>query len=247
MSDLANLGEQGFKDLGNHNSLPGFNRITQKIGSDYTRAEDRRLNILVAMTLLEIRQKLIISGKHYDNLKVPYPFCNLLSESDVYKLSRKFTNDIEINFDEEGYIVLLRDVEEQKVAAPRIEKIDFRIIKRKVGGRGTKRVDATHSHSALGLRVIDSSIGLHAEDYLENSKLNKLYGKELIRIGHTNLETTVLSDGNVPGADFIVGKLDKPLQFIEVKSTKTFPPKSIRLTASELSRAKVVPSTGNTI
>ncbi len=80
-----------------------------------------------------------------------------------------------------------------------------------------------------------------AEDWVE-SRLKSIYRDSYIqRIGHTSLERTVLEDGHLPGADLIVhdSESKSPERFVEVKSASGATPISIRLTASELKRAKV--------
>lgn len=81
---------------------------------------------------------------------------------------------------------------------------------------------------------------LEAEDWVE-SRLRQTYPDRLIwRIGHTKEEFVPLDDGELPGADLIV--LDPQTQsrerFVEVKSAVASFPSAIRLTASELRRAK---------
>lgn len=79
-----------------------------------------------------------------------------------------------------------------------------------------------------------------AEDWVENRARQIYPGRCIRRIGHTPLELEALEDGYLPGADIIV--LDAQGQhlerFIEVKSAVGTLPSSIRLTASELRRAK---------
>ena len=79
-----------------------------------------------------------------------------------------------------------------------------------------------------------------AEDLIGNL-LRKTYGDSCVkRIGHTNLEMVVLDDGLLPGADFVIFDCEcKSIQrFAEVKSSTNSTPTSIRLTSSELQRAK---------
>ncbi len=79
-----------------------------------------------------------------------------------------------------------------------------------------------------------------AEDWVEQRALQIYPDRCIRRIGHTSLELVALDDGYLPGADLIV--LDalgrQPERFIEVKSAVGSFPSSIRLTASELQRAK---------
>ena len=74
-----------------------LNDTVVKIGSAYTQAEERRLHYLVSMALLTIAQNL---RRHTSvRLLVPRPFCNLLTEADIYRLHNQYTSDINIWFD----------------------------------------------------------------------------------------------------------------------------------------------------
>ena len=79
-----------------------------------------------------------------------------------------------------------------------------------------------------------------AEDWVENRVRQIYHGRCIRRIGHTPLELEVMDDGYLPGADIVVFDAlghDRE-RFIEVKSAVGTFPFSIRLTASELQRAK---------
>ena len=79
-----------------------------------------------------------------------------------------------------------------------------------------------------------------AEDWVEHRARQIYPGRCIRRIGHTPLELVALDDGHLPGADIIVFDAlgHHPERFIEVKSAVGSFPSSIRLTASELRRAK---------
>lgn len=79
-----------------------------------------------------------------------------------------------------------------------------------------------------------------AEDWVGTQLLATHEIASVQRIGHTDREREHLADGLLPGADFIIADpdSDKPQRFIEVKSAAGSFPTSIRLTASELRRAK---------
>lgn len=79
-----------------------------------------------------------------------------------------------------------------------------------------------------------------AEDWVEQRARQIYPGRCIRRIGHTPLEREVLEDGHLPGADIIVMDAigHHRERFIEVKSAEGSFPSSIRLTASELRRAK---------
>ena len=79
-----------------------------------------------------------------------------------------------------------------------------------------------------------------AEDWVEH-RLRQEHGDCCVRrIGHTNLEVVPLDDGFLPGADLIISdpEIQSPRRFVEVKSASGSFPTSVRLTASELQRAK---------
>ena len=87
---------------------------------------------------------------------------------------------------------------------------------------------------------VDAPRSSEAEDWVED-RLRKMYGQDLVqRYGHTDAETIPIADGFLPGADLIV--LDPssraPQCFVEVKSSSGSVPRSIRLTATELQRAR---------
>lgn len=79
-----------------------------------------------------------------------------------------------------------------------------------------------------------------AEDWVEYHLRQMYDDRYVMRIGHTSLEVVPLDDGYLPGADIIVfdPESQQPERFIEVKSASGSLPASIRLTASELQRAK---------
>lgn len=81
---------------------------------------------------------------------------------------------------------------------------------------------------------------LEAEDYIERTILKPRHGKALVRVGHTDREFVLLSDGSIPGADFYVKEKNpkKGIRFYEIKSALNSVPASIRITRSEYMRAK---------
>ena len=96
-------------------------------------------------------------------------------------------------------------------------------------------------HSAPSETVtIQAPRALEAEDWVETRLLETNDSYRVRRIGHTSLERIPLEDGFLPGADLIINTEDgqHPERFIEVKSAEGTLPTSIRLTASELERAK---------
>ena len=79
-----------------------------------------------------------------------------------------------------------------------------------------------------------------AEDWV-GKRLNQEFGESrVVRYGHTNLESVPLDDDLLPGADFVVLEPSggMPARFVEVKSAEDSLPRSIRLTAAELQRAR---------
>ena len=106
--------------------------------------------------------------------------------------------------------------------------------------RGTRQEPASPRSDPLETITIQAPRASEAEDWVE-SRLSETYGHHRVRrIGHTELETIPLDDGYLPGADIIVTAPESqhPERFIEVKSAVGALPPSIRLTASELARAK---------
>ena len=99
------------------------------------------------------------------------------------------------------------------------------------------RRDASDISEAISVRVPRAR---EAEDWAEN-RLRGQYGHHtLVRYGHTNLESIPLSDGLLPGADFSLLEPydEKTMMYVEVKSSEGSLPRSVRLTAAELRRAK---------
>ena len=87
---------------------------------------------------------------------------------------------------------------------------------------------------------IQAPHAFEAENWVEN-RLRQVHGDHWVRrIGHTNLEVVPLDDGYLPGADLIIfdPETQCPVRFVEVKSASGSFPTSVRLTASELQRAK---------
>jgi hypothetical protein len=237
LQNLANLGEDGFKSLFAANAAPaGISRICIKIGSDYTRAAYRRRNMIFAMTLLEVWQGLGRRGVRGGRLEIPEPFCNLVSPSDLYEFHDKFTDDLTVAVDENGYIVVRRDLE--GAAHPRVRTLTVEAMVRESRKRAARSAGRGSVRRPTG-RFFDMALTEEAKRYLQDQILKPKYGKNLVRVGHTDLEGVPLADGMIPGADFWVRKADGSAQeFIEVKSTRAAFPQSIRLTRGEFSRIK---------
>lgn len=238
LTKLEALGEKGFQTLIKKDVPKGICRICRKIGGDYTRASNRRRDMIFSIAILTIRNSLLRSGKYFDRLQVPYPFCNLISEIDIANYAHLYTNEVEIVQDGLGFLALVKTITLSKAPKIEIEKFSF---KRK-NAKKVKIKKATKPSVArkpiTKIHFFDSATGNQAETYLAKNILSKEYGKKLIRIGHTDLESRVLSDGLIVGSDFLVGSFEKPELFIEVKSTKNFPPRRIQVTSNEYLRAK---------
>ncbi|MDD5698602.1 MAG: hypothetical protein PHH77_08290 [Victivallaceae bacterium] len=235
---LVELGESGFTNLPTENYSSGLSRLCRKIGSDYTRAPDRRRNMLLSMTLLEIRQNLIITGTYRTSLSIPYPFCNLVSEFELLNVYDEFTDDLIIEAEGSNIFVTLSN-EAVSPAIPELHSVSLRPNNRRprrvVRGTGTTTHDTRNPPENITINV---RIGLYAEDYVLKWYLEPNYDR-ITRLGHTNLETQLLPDDNLPGADFLIGDIEFPERFIEIKATGSPPPASFTLTRNEYARAKL--------
>lgn len=241
---LAELGEPAFDALGQSDDPPGLSRFCHKIASDYTRASARRLHTLLSMALLAVRANLLAAQMDFDTLSIPYPFCNLLSETDLFKLAAKYTSDIEIAPDPSGYLVLLNEFEVAPPPATPVQTLVLRSLQPRTPRTRTTATIPQTRPPATSFIVVDAALSHHAESYFETHPCARAHGNALLRVGHTNLETVPLEDGLVPGADFIVGPPDAPQRFIEIKATRNDPPQSINLTRGEYLRAKRCHDTG---
>ena len=94
--------------------------------------------------------------------------------------------------------------------------------------------------------TVNAPRSIDAEDWVEK-RLRELHPLEIvIRVGHTALEHRPFDDGDLPGADIVLRDCEtsQPIRFVEVKSAIGSIPRSIRLTAAELARAKKCHSIG---
>ena len=87
---------------------------------------------------------------------------------------------------------------------------------------------------------INSPRSIEAENWVEERLQSNVDWHSVVRYGHTNLESVPLGDGLLPGADFSLhaqsgGSVGK---YIEVKSAQGSFPRTVRLTAAELRRAR---------
>jgi len=77
---LESLGEEGFKNLCAGRSYPpGLARMCKKIGSDFTRGEDRRVHFVLSMAILTILP--MHQERSGLRLAIPFPYSNLVTES----------------------------------------------------------------------------------------------------------------------------------------------------------------------
>ncbi|MGO8810992.1 MAG: hypothetical protein ACLQJF_16155 [Candidatus Sulfotelmatobacter sp.] len=243
---LDSLGEKGFTDLCDG---PGFptrvSRLCRRIGSDYTRGEERRLHYLVSMALLTIAQGLPVGRA--TTLTVPLPFANLLTEIDIYNLHAQYTSDINVWFDGVNFRVS-SSLGVLPAAPPHVpvllQLVTLEPQRETPGGTGSApTTDPSRRRRRAAKRtevtvVIDTVISERAEDVAEELILRPRHGVQLERVGHRAGETIALPDGMVPGADFyVLDATNKPIEFIEIKSVTGAPPFEISLTRAEYLRA----------
>lgn len=123
-----------------------------------------------------------------------------------------------------------------------------RVVRRSIAPPATRSQGSTAASTETAvprpdpteLQALQAPQASRAEDWVE-ARLHDSYGHDRVqRIGHTDLEREPLADGYLPGADFIIlgPDAEEPERFVEVKSATGSLPASIRLTASELQRAK---------
>lgn len=245
--ELSSLGEGRFARLCSGPGFPqGLERLCRRIGSDYTRGEDRRLHYVVSMALLEIARS--TPARRPIKLKVPLPYLNLLTESDIYRLHARYTSDISVWFDGVDFQVsksLGAPVVVLRAEGGALETVVLSPEAGVPGGRG--QASATHASRKRRRRtghaqttvIVDQVLSARAEDYTEEILLRPQYGPRLVRVGHTDGETISLLDGMVPGADFYVVDEDElPVEFVEIKSISGRPPAEISLTRAEYLRAR---------
>jgi hypothetical protein len=237
LEKFANLGEGRFSRLWHEDTPPaGLGRLARKIGSDYTRAEERRLHVLMAVLLNEVRADLTRRARAFDQLAMPEPFANLVSERDLISLHGKYSNDVRLVMEPGGMVAILSAaVVPVSSSAPAV--IGIRTPRRRPG-RGAPTSGAPREPTAQP-RLIDMALAKEAEDYVQHSILEPQHGDRLVRVGHTALEFSPLADGAVPGADFYVRSPGSAREaaFYEVKSAATSKPPSIHVTRAEYDRA----------
>jgi hypothetical protein len=238
---LAALGEDGFATFCRGPRFPvGLNRLCRRIGGDYRRGQERRLNYIVSMALCEIASVAPVAGAV--DLTIPPPFSLFLTEVDVHSLHAEYTNDLTVWFDGDDFFVS-KSLVSAPVGAP---IAGTRIIMQLSTPRRRRGSASATSAGRRGQRggsrattvIIDPRVGEHAEDWIESQYLRPKYGNALVRAGHRTGETMPLPDGFVPGADFyIVTTSGDPNEFIEIKSISGPPPADISLTRAEYRRA----------
>lgn len=245
---LVQLGEKGFDRLGSNctlysgDTLRGFKKLCHRIGSDYTRAEERRLHYIFSMTLLEIKQS--ISLREAKVLTVPAPFSNLINEFDIYRRYSSYTTDITVWLEDSTFFVSA--YEEAFATTTPVQVVTHRAKiqpqTKPPSGVASKPVTAPvrqrrKTYAMPTVYVSDPIVSERSEDLVEQA-LQAKYRSRLIRVGHREGEIYSLSDGLVPGADFyVVDKNNQPVEFIEVKSVTRQPPVEISITRAELTRA----------
>jgi hypothetical protein len=244
LSSLSDLGESGFQRLcSDARFSAGLNRLCQKIGSDYTRGEYRRLHYIVSMALLQIL--FTTPNNSQTLLTVPTPFSNLLTENDIYRLHSEYTDDFTVVFDGTDFAINT-SLKVLPTPPPSSAIVNVSLQQRTGIPSGTGTASASSNirkkkcsgKPRKSIYVIDPVMSERAEDFIEKTVLEPRYGASLRRVGHTTGETLSLSDGMVPGADFyVIDTSDNPIVFIEVKSIFSDPPVDVSLTRAEYLRA----------
>lgn len=243
---LERLGEDGFKALCARGGPAGLALLCNKIGSDYGRAQERRLHQIVSMCLLTVA--MATPKGRAKKLIVPAPYCNLLTEEDVYRLHDQYTSDINIWFDDVTFQVsasLTVPAGARRAPRPSVRLLNLQPQTRVPSGRANASSSTDQGRQivrsvkrAPTAVVIDPVISERAESLAEERILRPLYGNRLIRAGHRNGEGMALPDGMVPGADFyVVDASSKPARFIEIKSVTGDAPFDITFTRAEYLRA----------
>jgi hypothetical protein len=239
--DFIELGQDGFEQLYLENEpLPGLRRLCRRIGSDYTRGQERRLNYLLSMALLSISNVL---DARITALEVPSPFSNLLTEVDIYNLHVLYTTSINIWFDGTAFVASSSLHSVVAPAQPLMGSINLLPQQGVPGGSGQasprdeRRRTRRHARASHVQVSLDQRVSEHAEDFIEENILRDL--QNLIRVGHRAGETLALPDGMVPGADFYsLDQAETPNAFIEVKAIASDPPAVVALTRAEYLRAR---------
>jgi hypothetical protein len=235
---FASLGEGGFSGLCSGPGYPnGLSHLCRKIGSDYTRAEERRLYYLVSKMLLTIAAS--VPRNSTLRLVIPAPFCNLLTEVDIYNFYSQYTSDISIWFDGQQFNV---SSSMAIPAIPPVQPVNLQPLNGIPGGRGAappedqrRRRRPSRPPTRVTI-IIDQVLSERAEDIVEERILVPQYGQRIVRVGHRNGEAMALPDGMVPGADFYVMGPQDPSEFIEVKSIIGTPPFDVTFTRAEYLR-----------
>jgi hypothetical protein len=244
---LESLGESGFRNLCTGNTFPpGLNALCRRIGSDYTRGEERRLHHLVSMCLLTAAQR--VPQGHAQRLVIPTPYCNLLTETDIYDLHVQYTSDVSIWFDGVGFQITNSLAIAPGTTVPPTLPLRLMTLQpqtRVPSGTGSAPATAQRRQSRRSAKptavtiILDPVLSERAEDLAEQGVLRPRYGSDLVRVGHRNGETIALPDGMVPGADFyVVDALNAPIEYIEIKSVSGNPPFDVIFTRAEYMRAE---------
>ncbi|MDO8730371.1 MAG: hypothetical protein Q7J69_04215 [Candidatus Omnitrophota bacterium] len=242
---LSELGETGFASLWSETASPqGLGRLSKKIAGDYSRAAERRLHFLMAMVLHEIRSDLIRRGHLFDELQVPAPFSNLVTERDILALADKYTDELRVVEEQGRILVFLRPDVLPAPTAPTVSVVGIRTPGHRL--RSPRRVTGRLRQTNTQRRMIEVALGKEAEDYAEKMILAPRYGNRLVRVGHTDRENAPLADGDLPGADFYLTGSDstRGLRFLEIKSSTGKIPSTIAITRMEYLRAKKCYSDG---
>ncbi|MBL7119151.1 MAG: hypothetical protein ISS53_00540 [Dehalococcoidia bacterium] len=237
LSAFADLGENGFGlFLAGHSTSPGLTLLARRIGGDYTRASLRRRNYLLSHLFLALRADLMRTGSQVLPLTTPYPFGNLVSQSTAADTARLFTDDLTIHPEAGGYVVFRQEAVSAQPTAPSPGVVRLATTPRP-RPRSGGALGATVQRRGRESYTVEAPLAVEAEDFVERM-LTATYGSAVWRVGHTAAETAALNDGLLPGADIIIrDNSGNPIRFVEVKSARTDPPRSIRLTAAEYFRA----------
>jgi hypothetical protein len=242
---FESLGEEGFKNLcGGRSYPPGLSRLCKRIGSDYTRGEERRVHFVFSMAILTILSGLQKSTEA--RLTIPFPFSNLITESTLFKVWPDYTHDISVWFDGESFRCRIGNQMTKSGQLSLGRELKAVAIIPQTGdpsGTGSapdkspKRKSIRRSARGRSTIVLDHVLSEQAEDKIEAILEAESLPGYLFRVGHRTGELLAMSDGLVPGADFyVLDQRDRPVQFIEVKAISNLPPAEISLTRAEYMR-----------
>jgi hypothetical protein len=241
---LSDLGEDGFENLcSTPRFSPGLERLCRRIGADYHRGQERRLNYIVSATLCEVANGAPQQGAAV--LTIPAPFSQFLTEVDVHNLHAQYTDDLTIWFDGTEFYVSrsLSAVPAGPVVAPIAGGVVSLLLNaprraRRGAKAGSARRGRRRAAAQTTTVIWDSQVAERAEDWIEAQHLQPTFGARLRRVGHRLGEIIPLPDGMVPGADFyVIDRRGNPVEFIEIKSISGPPPAEISLTRAEYLRA----------